>query len=86
MVVHTAAAQAADDDRHPGFQDALGGRALAPRPAPLGERLFLSPHVSTHLYRLFPKISVTSVAALRDAPEQQNRHCRTTGEIAPCRV
>ncbi len=36
----------------------------------IGEKLFLSPRtVSTHLYQLFPKLGVSSRAALRDALE-----------------
>ncbi|MDQ4501560.1 AAA family ATPase [Sinomonas sp. ASV322] len=38
----------------------------------IGERLYLSPRtVSAHLYHLFPKLGVTSRAALRDALREQ---------------
>jgi DNA-binding NarL/FixJ family response regulator len=34
----------------------------------IGARLYLSPRtVSAHLYRIFPKLGITSRAALRDA-------------------
>ncbi|WP_151483167.1 helix-turn-helix domain-containing protein, partial [Streptomyces albicerus] len=37
----------------------------------IGERMHLSPRtVSSHLYRVFPKLGITSRAALRDALER----------------
>lgn len=39
----------------------------------IGERLFLSPRtVSGHLYRLFPKLGITSRAGLRDALQRRD--------------
>ncbi len=64
-----------------GAQSAFGPGALSPQQLEIarlaaagltnkeiGERLFLSPRtISTHLYQVFPKLGITSRAALRDA-------------------
>jgi DNA-binding CsgD family transcriptional regulator len=64
-----------------GQADAIGPASLTPQQREIatlaaagltnkqiGERLFLSPRtIATHLYQLFPKLGVTSRAALRDA-------------------
>ncbi|MFE2549640.1 LuxR C-terminal-related transcriptional regulator [Streptomyces sp. NPDC059355] len=68
--------------------DELGPASLTPRQREIaqlaaaghtnkhiGERLHLSPRtVSTHLHQLFPKLGITSRAALRDALAELERH------------
>jgi hypothetical protein len=57
----------------------------------IGERLYLSPRtVSTHLHQVFPKLGVTTRAALRDAlaglpPERPLPHAPAAGHLSSCR-
>ncbi|WP_448639702.1 response regulator transcription factor [Geodermatophilus sp. URMC 63] len=59
----------------------------------IGERLYMSPRtVGSHLYRIFPKLGITSRGGLRDAlnAEQEgnanNRPDRTPGPSSATRV
>jgi DNA-binding NarL/FixJ family response regulator len=70
-----AAGQAAGDDQRPApgtltpqQQEIARLAAAGLTNKQIGERLYLSHRtVTTHLYQIFPKLGVTSRAALRDA-------------------
>ena len=46
----------------------------------IGERLFMSPRtVGSHLYRIFPKLGITSRSGLRDALNRAHRNTAAGG-------